>query len=56
MSSGYGTLPWWVDALLILIAVAIVVTLVVLVTEVVRWIAAGAKSQGGRERASEHTP
>jgi len=38
-------LPWWVDALLILIAVVIVVTLIVLATEIVRNIGAGRRGE-----------
>jgi hypothetical protein len=38
-------LPWWVDALLILIAVVILITLVVLAIEVVRNIGVGRKSE-----------
>ena len=49
LPTGSAALPWWVDALLILIAVVIVITLVVLVTEVIRNIVAG---RGERERAS----
>ena len=43
MPTGSAALPWWVDALLILVAVVIVITLIVLVTEMVRNIGAGRK-------------
>jgi hypothetical protein len=45
MPTGTAALPWWVDALLILMAVVIVVTLIVLVTEMIRNIGAGKKSE-----------
>jgi len=43
LPTGTAALPWWVDALLILIALVIVVTLIVLVTEIVRNFGAGRK-------------
>lgn len=45
-------MPWWVDALLLLMAVVIVVTLIVLVTEMIRNIGAGKKSQ---PRPADHS-
>ena len=51
-------MPWWVDALLILIALVIVVTLIVLATEIVRNIGAGKKSDeapaSGAEAPASH--
>jgi UDP-N-acetylmuramyl pentapeptide phosphotransferase/UDP-N-acetylglucosamine-1-phosphate transferase len=47
MPTGSAALPWWVDALLILMAVVIVITLIVLVTEMIRNIGAGKKSEPG---------
>jgi hypothetical protein len=44
MPTGTAALPWWVDALLILMAVVIVVTLIVLATEMIRNVGAGKKS------------
>jgi hypothetical protein len=41
LPSGSAALPWWVDALLILVAVVIVITLIVLVIEIIRNIGAG---------------
>ena len=38
-------MPWWVDALLILMVVVIVITLIVLVTEVIRNIGAVKRSE-----------
>jgi len=45
LPTGTAALPWWVDALLILIAVVIVVTLIVLATEIVRNFGAGRKGE-----------
>jgi hypothetical protein len=45
LPTGSAALPWWVDALLILIALVIVITLIVLATEVVRNIGAGKKDK-----------
>jgi hypothetical protein len=45
LPTGSAALPWWVDALLILIALVIVITLVVLATEVVRNIGAGRRGE-----------
>lgn len=44
MPTGSAALPWWVDALLILVAVVIVITLIVLATEIVRNFGAGRNS------------
>jgi hypothetical protein len=46
MPTGSAALPWWVDALLILMVVVIVITLIVLVTEMIRNIGAGKKNEG----------
>ncbi|MFZ0250289.1 MAG: hypothetical protein WAL61_10115 [Acidimicrobiales bacterium] len=43
MPTGTAALPWWADALLILVAAVIVITLVVLVVEMIRNIGAGRK-------------
>jgi hypothetical protein len=45
MPTGTAALPWWADALLILVAVIIVITLIVLVTEMIRNIGAGRKHE-----------
>jgi hypothetical protein len=45
LPTGSAALPWWVDALLILIVLVILVTLVVLATEVVRNIGAGKRGE-----------
>jgi hypothetical protein len=45
LPTGSAALPWWVDALLILIALVIVITLIVLAIEVVRNIGAGKKGE-----------
>jgi hypothetical protein len=45
MPTGTAALPWWVDALLALIALVILITLIVLATEVVRNIGAGKKEE-----------
>jgi hypothetical protein len=45
MPTGTAALPWWADALLILVAVVIVITLIVLVTEMIRNIGAGRKRE-----------
>lgn len=43
MPVGSAALPWWVDALLIFVAVVIAVTLIVLITEMIRNIGVGRK-------------
>ena len=53
MPSGSAALPWWVDALLILMVVVIVITLIVLVTEMIRNIGAGKK---GERRPADSPP
>jgi hypothetical protein len=45
MPTGTAALPWWADALLILVVVVIAITLIVLVTEMIRNIGAGRKDE-----------
>ncbi|HEX4433327.1 MAG TPA: hypothetical protein VH012_00760 [Acidimicrobiales bacterium] len=44
LPTGSAALPWWVDALLIFVAVVIVITLILLIVEIIRNIGAGKKS------------
>ncbi len=53
MPTGSAALPWWVDALLILMVVVIVITLIVLVTEMIRNIGAGKRSE---QRTADSPP
>jgi hypothetical protein len=41
---GSAALPWWVDALLIFVAVVIAVTLIVLVVEIIRSFGTGRRT------------
>ena len=44
-SSGYSSFPWWADTLLAILAFVILVTLIWVVVEAVRWMTASPKSE-----------
>jgi hypothetical protein len=52
LPSGSAALPWWVDALLIFVAVVIAITLVILIVEIIRNIGAGKKSDPPANQSS----